>query len=159
MQLLQHGLQLLRDRQAKVGRVLDEGQALVGQVEEDDGGAQDAAGSDDMGVQHMTDAHQREDQHLPADAFEAHAAGQLPVGDCAEDARHVVQGNEQQQGIKKAIAAAEKISQPAADGGEHELDGAPEFFHKLVPSFLISVMKKATRYGRSSSMAVIFAMK
>lgn len=55
-------------------------------VKADDGGTQCRAGAHDMDIQNVADAHQHEDQHLAADALEAHSGGQLVIGNGAHDA-------------------------------------------------------------------------
>ena len=71
VQLLQHCLQLVWDRQAEMGCVFDKGNAFIGEIEKDDSRAQDAATANHLRVNNMTDAHQKENQHLAADALEA----------------------------------------------------------------------------------------
>ena len=56
MQLLQHDLQLLRDRQAKVTGVLQKAHALVGEVEENDCRAEHRARCDHIDVDDVRDA-------------------------------------------------------------------------------------------------------
>ncbi len=68
MQLFQYLLQLLGDRQAEVGGVLQDGEAVVGDGQEGDGRGQDAGLVQNMDVQNLGDAHQQEGQHLPAEA-------------------------------------------------------------------------------------------
>ena len=77
MELFQHRLQLLRDRETKVRCILYQGDAFIGEIEENDRRAKDAAGTDDLRIQHVADAHQREDQDLAADTLEADLAGEL----------------------------------------------------------------------------------
>ena len=64
MQLLQHYLQFLRHRQAKVRSIFEQGNALVGEIEEDNSGPKNAAGSDHVHVQHMADTNKCENQDL-----------------------------------------------------------------------------------------------
>ena len=66
MQLLQHDLQLLRDRQAKVTGVLQKAHALVGEVEENDCCAEHRACCDHIDVDDVRDAYQHEDDDLAA---------------------------------------------------------------------------------------------
>ena len=80
MQLLQHSLQLFWDRKPQMRGVLCQGDAFVGQVEEDHCGPQHTAGTDDLRIYHVTDADQREDQHLSTDTLEADLDGELVVG-------------------------------------------------------------------------------
>ncbi len=77
--------------------VFQHGHAFVGKVEAYHGPAQRAAGAYDVQVYDVRHAHQQEDQHLAADAPEAHGAGQLPVIDRAHDAGHVVEDDENDQ--------------------------------------------------------------
>ncbi len=74
MELLKHGLEFRRDRQAQVRSVFYERNAFGRDIEKDDCGSSDAAGSDDLRIENMSNADQQEDQHLPADALKAHGA-------------------------------------------------------------------------------------
>lgn len=83
VQLLQHCLQLVWDRQAEMGCVFDKGDAFIGEIEEDDSRAHNAAAANHLRVNDMTDAHQQENQHLAADTLEADLAGEILVNDGA----------------------------------------------------------------------------
>ena len=55
MQLFEHRFQLVGDRQAEMGSVLQDGEAVVGDGPEDDGSTQDAGLVQDVHVQHLSD--------------------------------------------------------------------------------------------------------
>ena len=122
-------LQCFGDRQAQVGGVLQQGQPLIREIEEDHRRAHDAPGSNHIHIQDVGDAHQQENQHLPTDALETNGAGELLVRRRAHDPRDVVNDCEGHQREEQAVTAAQEPAQPAADGGEGELDAAPELFH------------------------------
>ena len=61
------------------------------------------------------------------------------VGDGAHDAGDVVDHHKGDQGVQKAIAASEEPAEPSSDGGKHELDAVPEFFHYLSPFYLLAI--------------------
>ena len=54
MQLLQHLFELLRNRKAEVGGVLQDGEAVIGDRPEDDRRAQDSRLVQHMDVQHLS---------------------------------------------------------------------------------------------------------
>ena len=74
--------------------------------------------------------------NLPADAFETHVAGQLPVADRAHHAGQVIRQPESHQSQQQAVTAAQVIPQPAAHRGKYHLDHVPKFFHCSIPHFL-----------------------
>ena len=97
MELLEYVLQLLRDRKAEVGSILQNGEAIVGDRPEDDRCAQDTRLVQYMDVQHLGDPDQKESQNLPAEAAEADRGTELPVLDRAHHARDIVHDHEDQQ--------------------------------------------------------------
>ena len=133
MKLLQNGFQLLRNGQSQVCGVFQQGHALIRQIEENDGGTHHRAVADDTGVENMPDADQGEDEHLFENALETDFAGQLLIHHSAHDAGDVVDDYESQKRIKQAVTSSQEPSQPAADTGEHHLNGRPEFFHVVCP--------------------------
>ena len=133
VQLLQDSFQFCRDGQTEMRGVLYQRHAFIGDVKEDHGGAKDAARADNLGVDDMPDTDEQEDEHLPADAFKAHLAGQILIRHSAHDARDVVDHNKGDQRIEQTVTAAEEPAQPAADGGEDKLNDIPEFFHDDSP--------------------------
>ena len=116
--------------------VLRERYTLVGDVEEDHRCAKDAARAYDLHIEDVGDPHEQKNKHLAADTFEADLAGELLVSHSAHDARDVVHGHENHKSDKQAGTAAEEVAEPSADCRKDELNGVPEFFHTLVPSFL-----------------------
>lgn len=100
VELFEYGLQLRRDRKAKVGRILDEGYTLVGNVEENDGGTNHGASADNLSVQNVSDAYEGKDQHLLEDALEADCRGQLLIDYGAHDAGDVVDDHKGQKCIE-----------------------------------------------------------
>lgn len=56
----------------------------------------------------------------------------LVVCDGAHDAGKVVHNDEDHERNEQAIAAAEEVAQPAADGRKYKLNGVPEFFHDVL---------------------------
>ena len=107
MELLQNGLQLLRDRQAEVRGVFHEADAFIGNVEENNCRAQDTAGADHLRVESVPDAHQQEDQNLAADTLKADLAGELLVTESTHHTGDIVYGHKGQKGIQQAVVAAE----------------------------------------------------
>ena len=107
--------------------------ALVGDVEEDHRRAQYAARADDLHIEYVGDPHEQENQHLAADALEAHLAGELLVGDGAHDARDVVDCHERHKSDEQTVTAAEEVSEPSSDCRDDYLNGVPEFFHEICP--------------------------
>ena len=74
MELRQHILELLRDGEAHMPRVLQQTHALVGDIEEDDGRAEDAAVADQLRVHYMADTHHDKNKQFLKYALEAHVA-------------------------------------------------------------------------------------
>lgn len=126
MKLFQNGLQLVRDGQADVGRVLQQAQALVGQIESDHRAPQRTAGADHMQINDVRNTHHEQDEHLFADALEAHGRGQFLVQNGAHDPGHVIQPHEDHEGDHQAVDAAKKVPQPSADGRDGDLDLRPD---------------------------------
>ena len=116
--------------------ILRERYALVGDVEEDYRRAEDAACADDLHIENVGDPHEQENQHLAADALKAHLAGEFLVRNGAHDSRDVIHGDKDHERDEQTVTSAEEVAEPAADRREDELNGVPEFFHTLVPSFL-----------------------
>ena len=109
--------------------VLQDAQPVVGQEEKDDGGAENAGFMQDLRIQNMRKSDQQEDEHLAADAFEAHRGAELLVRHGAHDAGDVVDGDKDHQGVEQAVAAAEEIAEPCAQAEKRGLNHRPEFFH------------------------------
>ena len=130
MELLQHRLQFLGDRQAKVASVLDETDPFVGHVEKDDRSPQYRSAADDLRVNDVADADNGEDQHLLEDAFEAHGRGQPLVDNGAHDAGDVVDHHKRKQCVKQAVTTSQEPSEPTADGSKGDLNGCPKFLHR-----------------------------
>ena len=108
--------------------VFNQGDALIGKVEENDRSTEHADCAKHLDVQQMADAHKRKNKHFTKDALEAHVGRELVVRDRTHDAGDVVQNHEGQQRIEQAVAAAEKVAEPAANGGEDELNGVLNSF-------------------------------
>ena len=136
MQLLEHRFELAGYRQAEVGGVFQDGEAVVGDRPEDDGGTQDTGLVQNINVQYLGDPHQKESQHLPAEAAEAHGGAELVVLDGAHDAGEIVRDHEDQQRIEQAVTSALEVAEPGADSGERSLDDAPKVFPcSILPQF------------------------
>ena len=133
MQLLQHDLQLLRNRQAKVTGVLQKAHTLVGEVEENDCRAEHRARCDHIDVDDVRDAYQHEDDDLAADTFEADLAGQLFIGYRAHDTGDVIGNSKEHQSEQQAVAAAEEVAKPSSGSGEKKLAQVPKLFHSENP--------------------------
>lgn len=116
--------------------ILRERYALVGDVEEDHRRAKNAARADDLHIEDVGDPHEQKNQYLAADTLEADLTGEVLVGDGAHDARDVVDCHERHKSDEQTITATEKVAEPSTDCRKNELNGVPEFFHTLVPSFL-----------------------
>ena len=93
----------------------------------------------------MPNADQGEDEHLFENALESDFAGQLLVHHGAHDAGDVVDDYESQKRVKQAVTSSQEPSEPAANTGEHHLNGRPEFFHIVCPPLNLKMsMKKVT---------------
>ena len=62
MKLLKHSFQFLRDGQAEMRSILDQGNAFIGQVEEDHRCAEHTDAAEHLYIQQMADADKREDE-------------------------------------------------------------------------------------------------
>lgn len=89
-----------------MGRILQQGQSFIRQVKADHGAAKRGAGAHDMNVHHVGHAYQHQDQHLLADALEAHGAGQLLVDHRAHEARDVVERHKYNQRNHQSVHAS-----------------------------------------------------
>ena len=94
--------------------IFQKGNPFVGQVEEDHCRAQNAALSQHIYVHQIANANQHKDEHLPADALEAHGAGQLLVRDGAHDPGDIVHRNKGNQRVEEPVRAAQKPADKAA---------------------------------------------
>ena len=137
MELYQDVLELIRNRQADVRRVLKQAQPFVRQIEEDHRAAQRAAGADHMDVHDVGHAHQHEDEHLLEDAPKAHGAGQLLVHNGAHDARDVVEHHEYQKRDHQAVHAAHKVPKPAANARNRKLELRPNQINREIPHIVV----------------------
>ena len=143
MELFENIFESLRDRQAEVGRILQDAQAVVGQEEENDGSAKYAGLLQDLHIEDMGKADQQEDQHLAADALEAHGGAELFIADGAHHAGDVVDGDKNHQRIEQAVAAAEEIAEPCAQAEKRGLNESPEFFQWVsFFHFVLAVFKE-----------------
>ena len=109
MELLQHHLQLLRDREPQVACVLKKTHALIGQVEENHRCPKHAAGSNDLRIQHMADPDQQEDQYLAADPLKADLGRQLVIRCRTHHPSDIIDHHEEHERIQQSIAAAKEI--------------------------------------------------
>ena len=98
MKLLQDVLQFFRDRQAQVCTVFQDTQAFIGEIEEDHSRPKDTSGSDHVDVDHLSNPHQQEDDHFPADSLEAFLAVEPLVDDRAHDTGDIVCGDKYHEG-------------------------------------------------------------
>lgn len=71
MQLLQHLMELRRNRKSQISSVLNKAQTFIGDIEENDRCSQHTAGSDHLRIQQMPDTNQCKDQTLPADPLDS----------------------------------------------------------------------------------------
>ena len=97
MQLFEHLFELLWDRQAEVGGVLQDGEAVIRDRPEDDGSTQYPRLVQHIDVQHLGDPDKQEGQHLPAQAAEADRGAELLILDGTHHAGDVVHDHEDQQ--------------------------------------------------------------
>lgn len=95
--------------------ILRKAHALIGDVKENDRSSQYAARTDDLHIEDVGDPHKQENQHLAADALEAHLAGQLVIRNGAHDSRDVVDCNERHKSDEQTVTAAEEVAEPASD--------------------------------------------
>ena len=116
VQLRQDVLQLLRDRQSNVSRVLQQGESLIAQVEANHCAAQCAARAYDMHIHDVGDADEYQDGNLLEDTPEANGAGELLVQNRAHDAGQIVKRHEDNQGNHQSVHTSQKVTEPAADG-------------------------------------------
>ena len=100
MQLFQHVLELLRNRQAKIGGILHKAQTLIGNVEKDDGGTKHRAGANHMYIHHMGQTYQNKNEHLLEDALKAYGAGEFLVHNGAHHTRDIVKYRKAQKRIE-----------------------------------------------------------
>ena len=114
-------------------RILQKAHALVGEVKENNCGSQDTAGPDDLHIKDICNPDQQENQYLTADAPEPHFSGEGLVVDGTHHTRDVVDDHKGNKGIKRAIAATEKVAEPSSDSGENKLNRVPELFHSVCP--------------------------
>ena len=84
----------------------------------------------------MADTDQHKDQDLFENSPEANLRGQRLVHNGTHDPGEIIQNHKGQQCVKQAIAAAEEVAEPAAHGGEYDLNGIPKFFHDNKSSFI-----------------------
>ena len=84
-------------------------------------------------VQNVGQAHQQEDQHLPADAAEANRGTELPVTHRAHHPGEVVNDHKHQQRVQQTVASAEEVPEPSAHRGKHKLNHMPEIFQAVNP--------------------------
>ena len=155
VKLFEHLFQRFGDGQAEVCGVLQDGEAVVRNRPEDDSGAQDARLVQDMHVQDLGDAHQQEGQHLPAEAAEADSGAELMVLDGAHDAGEVVHDHEDQQRVEQAVASAQEIAEPCADGGERSFDDGRDEMRKQVLKHLFTIWQTYLMTGRDCEMILL----
>ena len=155
MKLLEHRFQLLRNRQAEVGGVLQDRETVVGNGPEDDGGTKHPRLVQDMYIQDLGNAHQKEGQHLPAEASEAHGGAELLILNGAHDAGEIVHDHEDQQRVEQAVASAQEIAEPCADGGERSFDDGRDEMRKQVLKHLFTIWQTYLMTGRDCEMILL----
>ena len=138
-----------------MGGVLQDGEAVVGDGPEDHGGTQDAGLVQHVYIQNLGDAHQKEGQHLPAEAAEANRGAELMVLDGAHDAGEVVHDHEDQQRVEQAVASAQEIAEPCADGGERSFDDGRDEMRKQVLKHLFAIWQTYLMTGRDCEMILL----
>ena len=138
-----------------MGGVHQDGEAVVCNGPEDDSGPQDAGLVQHVYIQNLGDAHQKEGQHLPAEAAEAHGRTELMVLDGAHDAREVVHDHEDQQRVEQAVASAQEIAEPCADGGERSFDDGRDEMRKQVLKHLFTIWQTYLMTGRDCEMILL----
>ena len=155
VKLFEHRFQLFGYGQAEVGSILQDGESVVCNRPEDDRGTQDAGLVQDMDIQNLGNAHQQEGQHLPAEASKAHGGTELSVLDGAHDAGEVVHDHEDQQRVEQAVASAQEIAEPCADGGERSFDDGRDEMRKQVLKHLFTIWQTYLMTGRDCEMILL----
>ena len=138
-----------------MGGVLQDGEAVVGDGPEDHGGTQDAGLVQDVHVQYLGDAHQQEGQYLPAEAAEANRGAELMVLDGAHDAGEIVRDHKDQQRVEQAVASAQEVAEPCADGGERSFDDGRDEMRKQVLKHLFTIWQTYLMTGRDCEMILL----
>ena len=155
MKLFEYLFELFGYGQAEVGSILQDGESVVCNRPEDDRGTQDAGLVQDMDIQNLGNAHQQEGQHLPAEAAKAHGGTELSVLDGAHDAGEVVHDHEDQQRVEQAVASAQEIAEPCADGGERSFDDGRDEMRKQVLKHLFTIWQTYLMTGRDCEMILL----
>ena len=92
----------------------------------------------------MGDPDEQEGQDLAAEAAEADGGREPAVADGAHHAGDIVHDHENQKRVEQAVAAAEEIAEPGADGSERRFDHMPEFFHEFLTISVSSRFSEAS---------------
>ena len=108
-----------------------------------------------MDAQHLGDPNQEEGQHLPAEAAEADRGAELPILDGAHDAGKVIHDHEDQQRVEQAVASAQEIAEPCADGGERSFDDGRDEMRKQVLKHLFTIWQTYLMTGRDCEMILL----
>ena len=138
-----------------MGGILQDTQAVIRNRPEDDGGTQHSRLVQHMDVQDLGNAHQKEGQHLPAEASEAHGRTELPVLNRAHHTGEIVHNHEDQQRVEQAVASAQEIAEPCADGGERSFDDGRDEMRKQVLKHLFTIWQTYLMTGRDCEMILL----
>ena len=156
MKLFQDFLQLFRDRQSQMGRVLQNADTLIGQVEENDCGTQHTAFAKHIDIHNVANAHHSENQNLTADTLETNGTGEVLIGDGAHDAGDVVDYRKGNQRIQKAVNTTQELSKEATESGECNLNARPDLFHSVILHFVLIMQKGLCHESRSPQCLIRF---
>ena len=155
MKLFEYLFELFGYGQAEVGSILQDGESVVCNRPEDDRGTQDAGLVQDMDIQNLGNAHQQEGQHLPAVTAEANRGAELMILDGAHHAGDIVHDHEDQQRVEQAVASAQEIAEPCADGGERSFDDGRDEMRKQVLKHLFTIWQTYLMTGRDCEMILL----
>ena len=147
MELCQHHFHLLRNGQPQMSGVFQQAQTFIGNIKENDRSPQYASGANDLYVKNVGDPHEDKNQHLPADAFKTHFAGQLFITDRTHHSCDIVRHHKGQQRIQQAVTTAKILAKPAPDSCKIELNRVPELFHNGILLKKCCIEKGSHREG------------
>ena len=138
-----------------MGGVLQDGEAVIRDRPEDHCRTQDTRLVQHMDIQHLGDPDQKESQHLPAEAAEADRGAELSILDGTHDAGEIVRDHKDQQRVEQAVASAQEIAEPCADGGERSFDDGRDEMRKQVLKHLFAIWQTYLMTGRDCEMILL----
>ena len=138
-----------------MGGVLDDAEAVVGKGPEDHRSAEYPRLSQDVDIQYMPDTDQHKGENLATQAAEANGGTELFILDGAHDAGEVVHDHEDQQRVEQAVASAQEIAEPCADGGERSFDDGRDEMRKQVLKHLFTIWQTYLMTGRDCEMILL----